>query len=60
MLSWKFSVFEILQDKELTANCLVETSTKFEELIQAAMVDYDLNRVHLSLWLKESMFKWFL
>ena len=33
MLSWKLSVLEIPLDKELTANCLVETRTKLEELI---------------------------
>ena len=33
-------------DKELTANCLVETRTKLEELVPAAMGRYDLNRVH--------------
>ena len=38
MLSWKLRVLEIPWDKELTANCLVETRTKLEELIQAAMV----------------------
>ena len=40
MLSWKLSVLEIPLDKELTANCLVETRTKLEELIPAAMVKY--------------------
>ena len=38
MLSWKLSVLEIPVDKELTANCLVETHTKLRELILAAMV----------------------
>ena len=32
-------------DKELTANCLVETCMKLEELIPAVMVFYGLNRV---------------
>ena len=47
MLSWKLSVVEIPLDKELTrpTNCLVETRTKLEEPIPAAMVDYGLNRV---------------
>ena len=36
----KLSVLEIPLDKELTANCLVETRTKLEELISAAMVRY--------------------
>ena len=34
----KFEVLEIPLDKELTANCLVETHTKLEELILAVMV----------------------
>ena len=38
-------MLEIPLDKELTANFLVETRTKLEELILAAMVDYVLNRV---------------
>ena len=61
MLSWKLSVLEIPLDKELTANCLVETRTKLE-LIQAAMVEYGLNRVQLPLWLKQSLingFSWY-
>ena len=33
MLSWKLSVLEIPLDKELTANCLIETCTKLEKLI---------------------------
>ena len=32
MLLWKLSVLEIPLDKELTANCLVETCMKLEEL----------------------------
>ena len=60
MLSWKLSVLEIPLDKELTANCLVETRTKLEELIPAAMVEYGLNRVQLP-W-KQSLingFSWY-
>ncbi len=34
----KLCVLEIPLDKELTANCLVETRTKLGELIRAAMV----------------------
>ena len=45
MLSGKLSVLEIPLDKELTASCLVETCTKLEELILAAMVECGLNRV---------------
>ena len=59
MPSWKLSVLEIPLDKELTANCLVETCTKLEELIPAAMVDYGLNRVQRPLW-QQSLIKWFL
>ena len=59
MLSWKLSVLEIPLDKELTANCLVETRTKLEELIPAAMVKYVLNRVQLPLWLKQSLINGF-
>ena len=62
MLSWKLSVLEIPLDKELTANCLVETRTKLEELTSAAMVKYGLNRVQLPLWLKQSLingFSWY-
>ena len=55
MLSWKQSVLEIPLDKELTANCLVETRTKLEELIPASMVEYGLNRVQVPLWLKQSL-----
>ena len=44
----KLSVLEILLDKELTVNCLVETRTKLKELIPAAMVNYGLNRVQRS------------
>ena len=39
LLNWKLSVLEIPLDKELTANCLVETRTILEELIPAAMVN---------------------
>ena len=46
-------------DKELTANCLVQTRTKLEELTPAAMVDYGLNRVQHPLWLQQSLIKWF-
>ena len=62
MLSWKLSVLEIPLDKELTANCLIETRTQLEELIPAAMVKYGLNRVQLPLWLKQSLingFSWY-
>ena len=38
MLSLKLNVSRIPLDKEITANCLVETRTKLEELIPAAMV----------------------
>ena len=38
-------MLEIPLDKEITANCLVKTHTKLEELIPVAMVKYDLNRV---------------
>ena len=38
-------VLESLLDKELTANCLVKTRTKFENLVLAAMVNYGLYRV---------------
>ena len=38
MLLWKFSVFKIPLDKELTGNCLIETSMKLRELILAVMV----------------------
>ena len=55
----KLSVLEIPLDKELTANCLIETRTKLEELIPAAMVKYGLNRVQLPLWLKQSLFNGF-
>ena len=43
VLLWKLNVLEIPLDKELTANCLVETHSKLEELIPAAMVKYGLN-----------------
>ena len=62
MLSWKLSVFEIPLDNELTANCLVETRTKLEELIPGAIVKYGLNRVQLPLWLQQSLisgFSWY-
>ena len=55
MLSWKLSVLEIPLDKELTANRLVETHTKLEELILVVMVKYGLNRVQLPLWLQQSL-----
>ena len=45
MLSRKKSVLEIPLDKELNANCLLETRTKLGELIPAAMVDYGLKMV---------------
>ena len=62
MLSWKLSELEIALDKELTDNCLMETCTKLEQLIQVAMVDLDLNRVQLPLWLQQSLingFSWY-
>ena len=39
----KLSAFEIPLDKELTTNCPVETWTKLEELIPAAMDKYGQN-----------------
>ena len=56
----KLSVLEIPLDRELTANCLVETRTKLEELVPAAMVYYGLNRVQRPLRLQQSLIKWFL
>ena len=42
----KVNVLEIPLDKELTANCLVETQTKLiKELIPVVMVKYGLTRV---------------
>ena len=38
-------MLEIPLDKKLTANCGVDTLTKLEELILAAMVDNGLNSV---------------
>ena len=58
MLLWKLSVIEIPLDKELTANCFLETRTKLE-LILAALVKYGLNRVQLPLWLKQSLINGF-
>ena len=49
-------------DKELIANCLLETHTKLEELIPAAMVDYGLNSVQLLSWLQQFLitdFSWY-
>ena len=37
----------------------METRTKLEELIPAAMVDYGLNRLQRPLWLQQSLIKWF-
>ena len=54
MLSRKLSMLEIPLDKELTANCLIETCTIHEELILAGMVD-GLARVQLPLWLQQSL-----
>ena len=51
MLLWKLSVLKISLDKELTADCLVETRTKLKELILAAMVDYGLYSVQPPWWL---------
>ena len=53
-------MLEIPLDEELTANCIVETRTKLEELIPAAMDDYGLNRIQRPLWLQQSLIKWFL
>ena len=50
MLSWELSMLETPLDKEPTANCLIETHTKLEELIPVAMVKYGLNRVQLPLY----------
>ena len=60
MLSWKLSVLEIPLDKELTANCLVETRTKLKEVIPAAMVKYGLNGKQLPLWLQQYLINGFL
>ena len=49
------SVLEI----PFTANCLVETRTKLEELIPSELVKYGLNRVQLPLWLQQSLFNGF-
>ena len=57
MLLWKLSVLEIPLDKEVTANCLLETRIKLEELIPAAMIEYGLDRVLLPLWLQQSLIK---
>ena len=54
-------MLEIPLNKELTANCLVETRRKLEKLILVAimaMVDYGLNRVQRPLWLQQSLIKW--
>ena len=51
----KIEVLEIPLDNELTANCLVETCMKLEELIPVAMVKYGLNRVQHPLWLQQSL-----
>ena len=42
-------------DKKLTANFLVETRTKLEELTPNSMVEYGVNRVQLSVWLQQSL-----
>ena len=57
MLSWKLRVLEIPLDMELTAYCLVETDTKLEELIPAAMVKYRPTRVQLPLWLQQYLIR---
>ena len=59
MLLWKLSVLEIPLDKELTADCLIETLIKLEELILAAMVEYDPNRVQLPMWFQQSLINGF-
>ena len=51
----KIELLEIPLDKELTANCLIETCTKLKELNPAEMVKYSLNRVQLPLWLQQSL-----
>ena len=53
------SVLEIPLDKELPANCLIETCTKLEEVIPAAMIKYGLYRVQLPLWLQQSLINGF-
>ena len=53
-------MLEIPLDKDLTANRLLETGTKLEELIPAAMVDGRLNMVQHLLWLQQSLIKWFI
>ena len=60
MLPSKLSVLEFLLGKELAANHLVETPTKCEELIPAAMVDYGLSRVQRNLRLQQPLIKWFI
>ena len=45
----QLSVLDIPLDKELTANCLVETCMKLKELIPVVMVKYSMNRVQLPL-----------
>ena len=62
MLLWKLSVLRISLDKVLAAYCLVEICMEIEKLILAAMVDYGLYRVQLSLWLQQSQingFSWY-
>ena len=62
MLSSELSVLVISLDKDVTANCLVETPTKLEELIPAVMVKYGLYRIQLPLWLQQSLingFSWY-
>ena len=53
--SREMGVLEIPLDKELTANCLVETRTKLKELIPGVMVKYGLTRVQFYLWLQQSL-----
>ena len=54
-------MLEIPLDKELTANCLVETHTKLEELIPAAMVNCGLTRDSSPCGCKQSLngFSWY-
>ena len=52
-------MLEIPLDGQGTADCLVETHTKLEELSPAAMVEYGLNRVQLPLWFQQSLINGF-
>ena len=52
-------MFEILLGKELTANCLVETHMKLDELILAAIVEYSRNSVQPPLRMQQSLINGF-